>query len=786
MGKMVVHFEELTPALQANAGGKGSMLARMYQHKYPVPEGIVVLTSAFQDGKLNVQAWSAVQAYVQRFRSHYGEVAFAVRSSALSEDSAQASYAGEFETVLNVTMDEQIREAIMRVYDSKSSERVKAYSAVKGMEQAHEIAVVIQIMVRSVMSGVLFTADPITGSHAAMVGNYVHGLGEQLVSGEANALSFALRRPKGRYEGPDEFKRYASKVYRLASKLEEELISPQDIEWAVAEGKLYILQTRPITTLLLGNLDTYDWNETNSGDFLWTNTNIGEATPDVMTPLTWSVVRALDEESNMISGFRIMSGNICGRAYTNISLPVSIFPAVGVPLAKSLDKVSQTLGKIPEGMEFPIYPYSRWHVFTKIAPSIFRFAKKVKTTLEDIEQYLADNPDWCTQMTNRIQETSSREELRNIWRDELWPYACKSWWGLIAGGRKFGDASYKLNKELTKLSGTETANALMSNLRGKSGLASLGPVIGISQVLQGTMSREEYLKQYGHRGPHEFELSLPHPGEDPKWLETQIEEYEKSNTNVESLLCRQQSQHEAAWTRFEQKYPQKAKRIRKQIAKASEYAHLREETRSEFVRVYRVIRAFALRAGEISDVRSDVFFLYKEEVQALLAGDGAGMKHVAARKETYEKYLALPPLPTLIRGRFDAFQWANNPERRIDFFDASMPPVVEEGNGLTGFAGASGRVEGTVRVLNRPEEGNQLQSGEILVASTTNVGWTPLFPRAAAIITDVGAPLSHAAIVARELGIPAVVGCGNATTRLRTGDRVIVDGGHGIVQILKG
>ena len=88
-----------------------------------------------------------------------------------------------------------------------------------------------------------------------------------------------------------------------------------------------------------------------------------------------------------------------------------------------------------------------------------------------------------------------------------------------------------------------------------------------------------------------------------------------------------------------------------------------------------------------------------------------------------------------------------------------------------------------MRILTTPEEGEKLQPGEILAATTTNVGWTPLFPRAAAVITDVGAPLSHAAIVARELGIPAVVGCGNATLRLKTGDRVIVDGGQGIVYI---
>ena len=99
--------------------------------------------------------------------------------------------------------------------------------------------------------------------------------------------------------------------------------------------------------------------------------------------------------------------------------------------------------------------------------------------------------------------------------------------------------------------------------------------------------------------------------------------------------------------------------------------------------------------------------------------------------------------------------------------------------------GAAGVVEGRARVLAAAEEGAQLQPGEILVTTVTNVGWTPLFPRAAAVVTDVGAPLSHAAIVARELGIPAVVGCGNATMRLHTGDRVRVDGGRGVVELLE-
>jgi rifampicin phosphotransferase len=144
----------------------------------------------------------------------------------------------------------------------------------------------------------------------------------------------------------------------------------------------------------------------------------------------------------------------------------------------------------------------------------------------------------------------------------------------------------------------------------------------------------------------------------------------------------------------------------------------------------------------------------------------------------------LPPYPALIRGRFDPFRWAADPRRRSDVFDASGQSAPA-GDTVAGFPGAVGVVEGRARVIATAEQGDQLQPGEILVTTVTNVGWTPLFPRAAAVVTDIGAPLSHAAIVARELGIPAVVGCGNATMQLHTGDWVRVDGGQGTVEVLR-
>jgi pyruvate,water dikinase len=179
-----------------------------------------------------------------------------------------------------------------------------------------------------------------------------------------------------------------------------------------------------------------------------------------------------------------------------------------------------------------------------------------------------------------------------------------------------------------------------------------------------------------------------------------------------------------------------------------------------------------------------VFFLYLHEVLGLLSSDEEALVHIPARQKNYEKYKTLPPFPSIIRGRFLPEAWAQEPNRRMDYYDPMLPIKTSDSDTLKGVPGAAGRVEGTVRLLLTPEAGDTLQPGEILVAATTNVGWTPLFPKAAAIITDIGAPLSHAAIVARELGIPAVVGCGYATTRLKTGDRVLVDGGQGIVQIL--
>lgn len=168
----------------------------------------------------------------------------------------------------------------------------------------------------------------------------------------------------------------------------------------------------------------------------------------------------------------------------------------------------------------------------------------------------------------------------------------------------------------------------------------------------------------------------------------------------------------------------------------------------------------------------------------MLEGRSEVIALIKRRQKTYNTACSFPVYPAVIKGRFDPLKWAMCEQRRSDLFDSDKIIMKSMKQDIQGFAGANGVIEGIVRRLDHVEEAFLLKPGEILVTTVTNIGWTPLFLHAAAIVTDVGAPLSHAAIVARELGIPAVVGCGNATMMLKTGDRVIVDGSKGTVSII--
>jgi phosphohistidine swiveling domain-containing protein len=536
---------------------------------------------------------------------------------------------------------------------------------------------------------------------------------------------------------------------------------------------------------------TGEWNDSLLGDFLWSSVNVSEAVPDVMTPSTWSLWWIYHYEASPFEfpGKFPFCGNICGRPFLNLSLIASLYRAVGKDVRKELQ--GDMIGSAPAELDIPYIPFSPLEVIWKALPGMLKAQRRASHDIKQMPGFLATLPGWCRTTRAAIQNCPDASSLLSLWQASIKSGVVQACSLLRSVTMSLADPATKLRLDLSTLVGESDANAILSNLSGSSGdLASLGPLLGLAQVVNGRMSREVYLERYGHRGPHEMELFAPGSDDDPAWFEKRLAEFTQSAVDVDALLARQRAEHAAAWANFESRFPAKVRFTQRELEKVAASAKNREAVRSEVTRMARLVRSYLLRVGEVTGLGNGIFFLSLDEMTDLLTGDRTAVARIPARCETYQRYSTLPPYPAIIIGCFDPFAWAADPKRRSDYFDSrqskSVPAatITSKGDNITGFAGAAGIVEGIVRRLDKPEDGCQLQAGEILVTVTTNVGWTPLFPRLAAIVTDVGAPLSHAAIVARELGIPAVVGCGNATMRLKTGDRVRVDGGRGTVEII--
>jgi len=538
----------------------------------------------------------------------------------------------------------------------------------------------------------------------------------------------------------------------------------------------------------LPNPDVIEWNDSLTGDFLWSNVNFGEAVTQTMTPLTWSVIQFTLDDWIFLPGFS-MVGNIGGIPYLNISIFASVFHALGRSRQDLLKAMESTLYmRLPAEMEIPLIPLSQWALLSGLLASV-KVQLKQWRGVQKLSSYLLANPAWFGQMRERVR-AANKSGLISLWRGEIRPHIKQGVWCVLGSVTHSTDYTLRLRQDLTELVGPDDANILIANLSDSSGrLASLDPMIGLEKVARGEMSREVYLAQYGHRGPHEFEVSVPRPAENPEWLDDELNNLRILPSNVTALMAAQRETFAAAWERLQSRFPHKANAIQRRMAESARRARLREVARSEYTRDRWLIRLFALRAAELTGLGEDVFSLTLDEVLNLLAGDRTAIGAIPARRDAYVRYKSLPSYPSVIRGQFDPFQWAANPNRRSDIFDSraafrAMAYQPDRSNIVKGSPGSAGRVEGIARVVASPEEGYALQRGEVLVAVQTDIAWTLLFPRVSAVVTDVGAPLSHAAIVARELGIPAVVGCGNATQRLKTGDRVRVDGAKGVVEIV--
>ncbi|MEU8251188.1 PEP/pyruvate-binding domain-containing protein [Nonomuraea sp. NPDC048916] len=815
----------------ATAGGKGASLARLAKAGLPVPGGFLITTAAYRAYVADfhdqiVEAASrgdagriaelfaahdmpaAIAARIQEAHAELGDdVPVAVRSSATAEDLPGMSFAGQQDSFLNIR-GEALPGAVHRCWASLWNARAIAYRERHGAPHDDvALAVVVQELVDADAAGVMFTADPVSGARDRTVINASWGLGEAVVGGQvtpdtivvsAGAVTEArtgdktvmtVRTPGGTAERPvpgdlreapvlDEAQ--ALRLAAIGSRVQELYGTPMDVEWARHDGEFFVLQARPVTGL---TEQVEEWNDSLKGDHLWTGGNLGEAIPDVMTPATWSFVQLFIREAmsaSTLPDFDLV-GNIGGRFYMNLSVMFSVARALG--MRSRLGAVEQIFGKVPPGLDVPLLEVSRWGIIKRVLPMAVRIRRRVRDNLKELPAFLATARQRGERVRDRIAATAAPSELAALWAGEIEPYIVTASRMLEAAGRQGSTTLVFTRDRLRTMMGDVDAEAMLTGVSAGGELASLGPVMGLNRLARGEIDRDTFARVYGHRGPHEFEVSIPRPGEDPAWIDAALAGLRDLRDDTAALLARQQEAREAAWARFARRYPGKEARMRARVKRWNAVVRDRESTRSEVVRAFWALRAFTVRAGELTGHGDDLFYLYLDEILAVLRGSTEPLAKVAMRRATYRRYASLPPYPQLIVGRFDPVRWAADPGRRTDLYDA-RGAAVPVSDTVTGFPGAPGIVEGVARVLSGPEDGDRLAPGEILVTTLTNVGWTPMFPRAAAVVTDMGAPLSHASIVARELGIPAVVGTGNATARLRDGDRVRVDGERGTVELL--
>jgi phosphohistidine swiveling domain-containing protein len=751
-----------------------------------VPPGFCITTAAFA-------AWRVAPAggvpgdVAAAVRTAYRALAsgvVAVRSSATAEDLPDLSFAGQQDTVLGVRGEDAVLDAVLRCWRSLWTDRAVAYRREHQVDEAAAaMAVVVQRQVAADASGVAFSLDPVTGDRGAVVLNAAPGLGEALVAGETGGEVVRVDRSSGAVV-PDAPRTLdapqARRLTDLVRRAEELLGTDVDVEWCREGDVLWLVQARPVTAAGPADL----WNDSRSGDFLWTNTNVGEAIPDVMTPATWSMVQVFLRDAMATASIPpyVGYGRIGGRVYLNVSVMAALSRVVGVGERRFRALTEEVFGRLPADLEIPPVRVRRWRVLRGVLPMAVHVLSEARREARHLDESLAEHPALCDRRRADIAAVTEAAALARLWTDVLEPEFHRVSWLLSAATRSSGASFVTTRRRLQRLVGDGAANALTAGLGAQSGeLASLGLLDGLDELERGAIDRDTFNRRHGHRGPHEFEISRPRPGEDPGWLDRQLAARGAVSAYRDRLRV-QEDARDAAWQELRAGHPWRARVLGRALATWGRISRSRERARSEVIRYFWVLRAYALRAGELTGFGDDIFFLDAMEIVRALQGETLPPGTLAGRRRAYAAYVALPPYPALVRGPFDPFAWAADPDRRSDLAVAGSRAAASAV--VRGFPGSAGVVEGLVRVLTDADRADALQPGEVLVTTVTNVGWTPLFPRAAAVVTDVGAPLSHAAIVARELGIPAVVGCGNATMRLHTGDRVRVDGAAGTVDLL--
>ncbi len=704
----LIPLKEAAGAPLEQVGGKAQSLGRLMAAGFHIPDGFIVTPRQPVDR-------DALVTHLTRL----GTGPYAVRSSGAAEDSADSSMAGLFLSKLGV--------------DTQSAFDAVSVVRVSGRRMNGEsIPVLVQQMIEPICSGVVFTADPITGERNKTIISATRGLADQLVSGRIAGEEWhvvgrkvrLVRRTEGVLD-----RRLARRVATKANEIADQFGAPQDIEWAWDGRTLWIVQSRPIT----GLPDEVDWTPPAPGVF-HRSLRFGEWLPEPVTPLfeSWLLT---DMERQLHGYLHELLGQVAPEPHHVVVngwyfYSLNWLPAPGVALWRNLVSIVPRLPR-------------HWRTAAGMFPQTVRFAGR------RYEDY------WRNVLMPEYRSVVARAEETV---DDLSPVDLV---GLIdeltrLAGRYFGSiavvagSAYKFEAQL--------AAFWNKHLRDQVGLSHMTVLQGFDQAA--VVGQTPRLESLDWSRPILPPQSLPLATDQ---LRSQRLAAERRATSLLSTS------------------PRKAAKFQRLLADAQYQMPVREEQISQLGIGWPVMRRAVRRIGEtlVNDgvvaSADDAFLLTKTEVVAVLETPRDLKPTIEARRADLNRACRL--VPPLTVGRVP-------PIVKVLFsMSGKMQGAEPTPSALVhGTPASPGRATGRVRVIRNASEFESFQPGEILVAPTTAPAWTDLFDRAAAVVTDVGSALAHASILAREYGIPAIVGSGDGTARLRNGQLVIVDGSTGNVE----
>ena len=794
------------------SGGKAAALAALAGHGFDVPPFFVVTADAFVDATLTPAAGKAVD----RALPAIGPGPFAVRSSAVDEDGAEHSHAGQLQTRLHVAAD-GISEAITAVRRSGDAAGLAAYRAARGIAGEQAPSVIVQRQLAPRAAGVAFSADPMTGRRDRIVVSAITGLADGLVGGEDQGHTVTIDAATGDPVGGSVdgvlSRDDLGALHRLAKAVEAQCGAPQDIEWAIDGVGLWLLQARPITTTLRPAPIA------DPAVAVFDNANIVESYPGRVSPLTFSFarylyagvyrsfLRLLGVRPLVIQAHRPVLANmltrIDGRVYYNLlnwHRALALLPGyalsrgfmdtmmgVGEPLSEALLPKPPPR---PRGWE-RLATYARiarvglglvWHAVV-LRRTIRRFMVRLERVLAGDPATIAAMPPSALVADYRRIES----ELLGTWDAPLVnDLLCMIAFGLTRrlAERWAGADGIALMNDALIGQGDIISAEPAQRIRALGELAAGDPSL-LDTLEMGDTARiaanpefaagiDAYLSKFGDRCAEELKLESVPLWQNPAPLHAAIRAAALAPT---SPPARPRDLRDALRTLFGGR-PIKRVVVQRLLtwtkARVRDRENLRFERTRVFGRARRVFLALGtqLHARALLDEPRDVFLLTLDEV--LGAVEGSAVSHdltsiVAMRRKMVDGEAAAPDPADrlLIHGMIG--------ERCRQ---AASAPPDRDVQARSGIGCSAGIVQGRARVVRDPR-GAALAPGEILVARTTDPGWIALFANAAGIVVERGSPLSHSAIVARELGIPCVVGLAGATDWLADGDAIEIDGGTG-------